>query len=86
MSSTDIEIDDAQSAALPLSGGAEAVAAPPARPDVVSGSVWTVAGFGIMQILRLGSNVVLTRLLFPQFSFYIVFNYRKWATRSFLER
>ena len=30
------------------------------------GSVWTVAGYGLSQILRLGCNLVLTRLLFPE--------------------
>ncbi len=30
------------------------------------GTFWTVASYGISQIIRLGSNLVLTRLLFPQ--------------------
>ena len=32
----------------------------------IRGSIWTVGGYGISQILRLGSNLVLTRLLFPE--------------------
>ena len=32
----------------------------------VRGSLWTIFGFGAAQILRLGSNLVLTRLLFPR--------------------
>src|SRR5216110_1744022 len=32
----------------------------------VRGSLWTIFGFGAAQILRLGSNLVLTRLLFPK--------------------
>lgn len=33
---------------------------------VMTGSFWTMAGYGGSQILRFGSNVVLTRLLFPR--------------------
>ncbi len=33
----------------------------------ISGTVWTIAGYGASQILRFGSNLILTRLLFPQF-------------------
>ncbi|TVQ30297.1 MAG: polysaccharide biosynthesis protein [Phycisphaeraceae bacterium] len=32
----------------------------------IRGSVWTISGYGISQLLRLGSNLVLTRLLFPE--------------------
>jgi len=32
----------------------------------VRGMVWTIAGYGTSQILRLGSNLILTRLLFPE--------------------
>ena len=32
----------------------------------IRGSMWTVAGYGLAQVLRLGSNMVLTRLLFPE--------------------
>ena len=34
---------------------------------VVRGAFWTVAGYGAGQILRFGSNLLLTRLLFPEF-------------------
>lgn len=33
---------------------------------VFTGSVWTVVGFGSQKVLQLGSNLVLTRLLFPE--------------------
>lgn len=33
----------------------------------ISGTVWTIAGYGVSQLLRLGGNLILTRLLFPQF-------------------
>jgi O-antigen/teichoic acid export membrane protein len=32
----------------------------------VRGSIWTVVGFGLGQVLRLASNLILTRLLFPE--------------------
>lgn len=32
----------------------------------IRGTVWTIAGYGASQILRLGSNLILTRLLFPK--------------------
>lgn len=32
----------------------------------IRGSIWTIAGFGGGQILRLGSNLILTRLLAPE--------------------
>jgi O-antigen/teichoic acid export membrane protein len=35
--------------------------APP--PTVVRGAVWTIAGFGVMQVLRFGSSLILTRLV-----------------------
>jgi O-antigen/teichoic acid export membrane protein len=33
---------------------------------VVRGSIWTMGGYGGSQLIRLGSNLVLTRLLFPE--------------------
>lgn len=36
------------------------------RALAIRGSAWTIAGYGGQQILRLGSNIVLTRLLFPE--------------------
>lgn len=34
---------------------------------VIRGAFWTVAGYGTSQILRFGGNLLLTRLLFPEF-------------------
>lgn len=31
----------------------------------IRGAIWTVAGYGALQILRFGTNLILTRLLFP---------------------
>ncbi len=36
------------------------------RTLAIRGSAWTIAGYGASQVLRLGSNLVLTRLLFPE--------------------
>jgi len=36
------------------------------KARAVRGSAWTIGGFGTSQVLRLGSNLVLTRLLFPE--------------------
>ena len=36
------------------------------RAKAMRGSGWTIAGFGAGQVLRLGSNLILTRLLFPE--------------------
>lgn len=36
------------------------------RARSIRGSSWTLAGFGMQQVLRLGSNLILTRLLFPE--------------------
>lgn len=36
------------------------------KAAAVRGSVWTIVGYGASQALRLGSNLVLTRLLFPE--------------------
>jgi O-antigen/teichoic acid export membrane protein len=33
----------------------------------ISGAVWTIAGYGVSQILRFGNNIILTRLLQPEF-------------------
>jgi O-antigen/teichoic acid export membrane protein len=32
----------------------------------VSSGIWVIAGYGLQQVLRLGSNLILTRLLFPE--------------------
>jgi O-antigen/teichoic acid export membrane protein len=44
------------------------VAAPPRslKSLAIRGAAWTVAGYGASQVLRLGSNLILTRLLFPE--------------------
>lgn len=39
---------------------------PSLRSKVLSGAAWTIAGFGSSQIIRLGSSLVLTRLLYPE--------------------
>ncbi|MBD3880507.1 oligosaccharide flippase family protein [Phormidium tenue FACHB-886] len=39
---------------------------PSVKAKVIRGSVWTIFGHGSNQVIRLGSNLVLTRLLFPE--------------------
>ncbi|MCY7281967.1 MAG: oligosaccharide flippase family protein, partial [Cyanobacteria bacterium CAN_BIN43] len=39
---------------------------PSIKQLALRGTFWTVASYGISQILRFGSNLVLTRLLFPE--------------------
>jgi O-antigen/teichoic acid export membrane protein len=34
---------------------------------VIRGMLWTVLGYGASQVLRFGANLILTRLLFPEF-------------------
>ncbi len=36
------------------------------RSLALRGSAWTIAGYGASQVLRLGSNLIVTRLLFPE--------------------
>lgn len=36
------------------------------RNRAISGSLWTIGGYGAGQLMRLGSNLVLTRLLYPE--------------------
>jgi O-antigen/teichoic acid export membrane protein len=36
------------------------------RKQAINGTVWTMTGYGISQSLRLGSNLILTRLLIPE--------------------
>ena len=49
---------------------AETAVGRPGTPSLkglaVRGSAWTIIGFGIAQALRLGGNLILTRLLFPE--------------------
>lgn len=47
----------------PAIGSAEARPAPPLKAAVVSGSLWTLVGYAVTQALRLGNNLILTRLL-----------------------
>jgi len=44
----------------------EATVAPSLRSLAVRGSLWTLGGYGLSQVLRLASNLVLTRLLMPE--------------------
>ncbi|WP_316431093.1 oligosaccharide flippase family protein [Leptolyngbya sp. NK1-12] len=39
---------------------------PTLKQRAIRGSIWTFLGYGSSQILRLGGNLVLTRLLFPE--------------------
>ena len=39
---------------------------PSVKKLAIRGAVWTIAGYGSSQILRFGSNLLLTRLLFPE--------------------
>jgi len=48
-------------APLPLEAGAA-----PLRQRALRGSLWTVASYGVQHALRLGGNIVLARLLFPE--------------------
>lgn len=36
------------------------------KKKAISGTIWTIAGYGSSQILRLGGNIILTRLLVPE--------------------
>ncbi|MGL5942411.1 MAG: oligosaccharide flippase family protein [Waterburya sp.] len=36
------------------------------KKQAINGTVWTIVGYGISQTLRLGSNLILTRLLVPE--------------------
>ncbi|MCC7408701.1 MAG: oligosaccharide flippase family protein [Phycisphaeraceae bacterium] len=44
-----------------IGGGARSL-----RAMAVRGSVWTMAGFGLSQVIRLGGSMVTTRLLYPE--------------------
>jgi O-antigen/teichoic acid export membrane protein len=49
----------------PIAPDAEA-AQPSLKARAIGGTVWTVVGYGGEQFLRFGSNLILTRLLFPE--------------------
>ena len=36
------------------------------RKSVINGSVWTLLGFGLSQVLRLGGNIVLAAVLYQE--------------------
>ena len=36
------------------------------KKQAIRGTIWTVAGYGMSQVLRFGSNLILTRLLMPE--------------------
>jgi O-antigen/teichoic acid export membrane protein len=57
---SEIEVESAPGEGRSLAATPEAVAAP-----AIQGSLWTMGGYAVGQLLRLGSNLVLTRLLFP---------------------
>jgi O-antigen/teichoic acid export membrane protein len=40
--------------------------APSLKQRVLRGSAWTVGGYGASQVIRLGSNLIVSRLLFPE--------------------
>ena len=33
----------------------------------VRGAIWTIGGYGISQVVRFGTNLILTRLLVPEY-------------------
>ena len=35
------------------------------KKQALRGTAWTIAGYGVSQVLRLGSNLILTRLIAP---------------------
>ncbi|MBW4472078.1 MAG: oligosaccharide flippase family protein [Stenomitos rutilans HA7619-LM2] len=39
---------------------------PSVKKLAIRGAVWTIVGYGSSQVLRFGSNLILTRLLFPE--------------------
>ena len=50
-----------------VSASASADEAQSSSQRVVRGSAWALFGYGVRQVLRLGSNIVLTRLLVPEY-------------------
>ena len=48
----------------PLGDGAEGK--PSLKSQAIRGSIWSVLSLGVSQSLRLGSNIILARLLFPE--------------------
>src|SRR5580698_7571470 len=63
--------DDHSSAVAKLASAAspklaEQGPAIPLRRLAVRGAIWTILGFGFSQILRLGFNLIVTRMLYPE--------------------
>jgi O-antigen/teichoic acid export membrane protein len=57
----EVRFPDATAAAQPAPGQPV-----PLKQLAIRGATWTIAGYGASQVLRLGSNLILTRLLFPE--------------------
>ena len=57
-------LSTAPGVAAPANWAAE-TARPRLRALALRGAAWTLAGYGLSQVLRLGGNLVLARLLFP---------------------
>ena len=36
------------------------------KKRAINSGIWVTAGYGLQQVLRLASNLILTRLLFPE--------------------
>ncbi len=53
-------------AAEPITNPEPARAGPSLKALAIRGSLWTFAGYGASMVLRLGSSMVMTRLLFPE--------------------
>ncbi len=68
------ELPGVAGAALPMPGAtpesavahASSAPRPSLKKKAMHGAAWTVGGHGARMVLRLGSNLVLTRLLFPE--------------------
>jgi len=62
---SDIRAEEGSSRGEPA-GPAAAAPAPSLKSRVVGGSFWTVVRFGLTNLVRLATNIVLTRLLMPE--------------------
>jgi len=51
--------------AIPVEASWAATPTSPVGSTAIRGSLWTIGGYAVGQLLRLGSNLILTRLLFP---------------------
>jgi O-antigen/teichoic acid export membrane protein len=51
----------------PMPGSAEEQPPEPSLKNLVTrGSIWAVGGYGVTMVVRLGSNIILTHMLFPE--------------------